>query len=119
VIVTMTSFMSAILQGDTGIPGLRHFLYMSRTNVQFTMPEMTEPYTSQSARKRLLRQYHHVHERMHRKKRPLKLLYHVGEHETMLGWVCVDESIKRCLLVSMQWWSNALVVFGLDGTAWE
>ncbi|KAG0304849.1 Vacuolar fusion protein mon1b [Dissophora globulifera] len=73
--------------GDTGIPGLRHFLYKSRTNVQFTMPELTDPYSSLGARKRLLRQYQQMHERMHRKTRPLKLLFHVGEHETMLGWI--------------------------------
>ncbi|KAG0049115.1 Vacuolar fusion protein mon1b [Gryganskiella cystojenkinii] len=72
---------------DTSIPGLRHFLYKSRTHVQFTMPELTEPYTSLSAKKRLLRQYKHMNERMHRKSRPLKLLFHSGEHETMLGWV--------------------------------
>lgn len=73
--------------GDTGIPGLRHFLYKSRVNVQFTMPELTEPYATTSARKRLLRQYQNMNERMHRKTRPLKLLFHVGEQETMLGWV--------------------------------
>ncbi|KAF9153274.1 Vacuolar fusion protein mon1b [Linnemannia schmuckeri] len=73
--------------GDTGIPGLRHFLYKSRTNVQFTMPELTEPYATTSARKRLLRQYQNMNERMHRKTRPLKLLFHVGEQETMLGWI--------------------------------
>ncbi|KAF9291762.1 Vacuolar fusion protein mon1b [Mortierella antarctica] len=73
--------------GDTGIPGLRHFLYKSRTNVQFTMPELTDPYTSLTARKRLMRQYQHMNERMHRKTRPLKLLFHVGEFETMLGWI--------------------------------
>ncbi|KAF9924766.1 Vacuolar fusion protein mon1b [Linnemannia zychae] len=73
--------------GDTGIPGLRHFLYKSRTNVQFTMPELTEPYSTSTARKRLLRQYQHMNERMHRKTRPLKLLFHVGEQETMLGWI--------------------------------
>ncbi|KAI8605512.1 MON1-like protein A-like protein, partial [Dissophora ornata] len=72
---------------DTGIPGLRHFLYKSRTNVQFTMPELVDPYSTLSARKRLLRQYQHMHERMHRKTRPLKLLFHVGENETMLGWI--------------------------------
>ncbi|KAK3812041.1 MAG: MON1-like protein A-like protein [Benniella sp.] len=73
--------------GDTGIPGLRHFLYKSRTHVQFTMPELTDPYSSQSAKKRLLRQYQHMHERMHRNARPLKVLFHAGEHETMLGWI--------------------------------
>ncbi|KAF9187562.1 Vacuolar fusion protein mon1b [Haplosporangium sp. Z 767] len=73
--------------GDTGIPGLRHFLYKSRTNVQYTMPELSDLYTSLSSKKRLLRQYQHMNERMHRKLRPLKLLFHVGEHETMLGWI--------------------------------
>lgn len=78
------------LIGDTGIPGLRHFLYKSRVNVQFTMPELTEPYATTSARKRLLRQYQNMNERMHRKTRPLKLLFHVGEQETMLGWVILS-----------------------------
>ncbi|KAG0265271.1 Vacuolar fusion protein mon1b [Mortierella polycephala] len=73
--------------GDTGIPGLRHFLYKSRTNVQYTMPELSDLYTSLSSKKRLLRQYQHMNERMHRKSRPLKLFFHVGEHETMLGWI--------------------------------
>jgi len=58
--------------------------------VQFTMPELTDPYTSLSAKKRLLRQYKHMNDRMHRKSRPLKLLFHSSEHETMLGWVKND-----------------------------
>lgn len=84
--LTRLSFLLHLI-GDTGIPGLRHFLYKSRVNVQFTMPELTEPYATTSARKRLLRQYQNMNERMHRKTRPLKLLFHVGEQETMLGWV--------------------------------
>lgn len=80
-------------KGDTGIPGLRHFLYKSRTHVQFTMPELTDPYTSLSAKKRLLRQYKHMNDRMHRKARPLKLVFHSSEHETMLGWV-MDKTIS-------------------------
>ncbi|KAF9157332.1 Vacuolar fusion protein mon1b [Actinomortierella ambigua] len=73
--------------GDTGIPGLRHFLYKSKANVQFTMPELHDPYATKGARRRLFRQYRHMHERMHRKTRPLKLLFHVGGQETMLGWI--------------------------------
>ncbi|KAF9978867.1 Vacuolar fusion protein mon1b [Actinomortierella ambigua] len=73
--------------GDTGIPGLRHFLYKSKANLQFTMPELHDPYASKSAQRRLFRQYRHMHERMHRKTRPLKLLFHVGGQETMLGWI--------------------------------
>ncbi|ORZ21024.1 vacuolar fusion protein MON1 [Lobosporangium transversale] len=86
-LASLESYAAAGSRGDTGIPGLRHFLYKSRTNVQFTMPELTDAYSSLSAKKRLLRQYQHMHERMHRKTRPLKLLYHVGENETMLGWI--------------------------------
>lgn len=91
----LTPYLSAGKTGDTGIPGLRHFLYKSRTNVQFTMPELTDPYTSLTARKRLMRQYQHMNERMHRKTRPLKLLFHVGEFETMLGWVRQKKKKKK------------------------
>ncbi|KAF9586184.1 Vacuolar fusion protein mon1b [Lunasporangiospora selenospora] len=73
--------------GDTGIPGLRHFLYKSSTNVQYTMPELTDPYANSHSRKRLMRQYQHMHERMHKKTRPLKLLFHAGDQEIMLGWI--------------------------------
>ncbi|KAG0199389.1 Vacuolar fusion protein mon1b [Mortierella sp. GBA30] len=73
--------------GDTGIPGLRHFLYKSRTHVQFTMPELTDLYGSLGAKKRLLRLYHSMNERMHRKSRPMQLLFHGGDHETVLGWI--------------------------------
>jgi hypothetical protein len=29
---------------DIGIPGIRHFLYKSKSSIQFTMPLFSEPY---------------------------------------------------------------------------
>lgn len=35
-----------------GIPGLRHFVYKSRTQVQITLPIFEDPYDQPNARKR-------------------------------------------------------------------
>ena len=36
---------------------------------------------------RLFGLYHYLHHRIHSSARPLKILYHVGQYETLLGWV--------------------------------
>ncbi|RUP45344.1 trafficking protein Mon1-domain-containing protein [Jimgerdemannia flammicorona] len=72
---------------DIGIPSLRHFLYKSKLNVQFTCPDLVEPYTTADERRRLFRLYQHTHDRMHSRTRPLKLYYYNSESESMLGWI--------------------------------
>ncbi len=49
----------AISQGDTeysvanlGIPGLRHFMYKSRSHVQVTMPMFEDPYDTPNEKRR-------------------------------------------------------------------
>lgn len=37
---------------------------------------------------RLLDLYRYMHSRIHSTSRPLKLIYHVAERETLLAWVC-------------------------------
>ncbi|KAI9310518.1 vacuolar fusion protein MON1 [Dichotomocladium elegans] len=71
---------------DVGAPGLLHFLYKSKTHVQFTSPELTGQYTSRVSQKRLYRLYHHAYDRMHCRSRPLKIYYHDNNEEILLGW---------------------------------
>ncbi|XP_014773330.1 vacuolar fusion protein MON1 homolog A isoform X2 [Octopus bimaculoides] len=69
------------------ISGLRHFLYKSRNSAQYTSPELEAPYLSQEEQDRLFGLYQYLHHRIHSSSRPLKLLYHVGAHETLIGWI--------------------------------
>lgn len=103
------------LTEDIGAPSLLHFLYKSKTHVQFTCPDVSPPYTIDSNRKRWLdhlcyldiwqftdpaenrlhRLCQHVYERMHNRARPLKLYYYDSGQEIVLGWVC-----KRSVFIS-------------------
>lgn len=51
-------------------------------------PEMEAPYGSEEEQMRLLDLYRDMHSRIHSTSRPLKLIYHVAERETLLAWVC-------------------------------
>lgn len=53
----------------------------------FRSPEMEAPYSSEEEKMRLLDLYRYMHGRMHSTSRPLKLIYHVAERETLLAWV--------------------------------
>lgn len=50
-------------------------------------PEMEAPYSSEEEKMRLLDLYRYMHSRIHSTSRPLKLIYHVAERETLLAWV--------------------------------
>jgi vacuolar fusion protein MON1 len=56
---TLTALVNAYQSKQTeysvsglGIPGLRHFVYKSRTQVQITQPIFEDPYDQPEARKR-------------------------------------------------------------------
>lgn len=56
---SLEAISNAIHSGDSvysiselGIPGLRHFIYKSRTHVQITGPEFEEPYEDLQERRR-------------------------------------------------------------------
>ncbi|XP_064632667.1 vacuolar fusion protein MON1 homolog A-like [Lineus longissimus] len=72
---------------QVGIPDLRHFMYKSRSTAQFTSPDFEAPYISDEEQTRLYGLYQYLHHRIHCTARPLKILFHVGEYETLLGWV--------------------------------
>ncbi|OCT64761.1 vacuolar fusion protein MON1 homolog B [Xenopus laevis] len=77
-----------------GIPELLHFVYKPldvpetyRQLPQFTSPEADSPYSNEQERQRLFDLYRYLHCRMHNSSRPLRLIYHVAEKETLLAWV--------------------------------
>ncbi|XP_035677736.1 protein SAND-like [Branchiostoma floridae] len=70
-----------------GIPDLRHFMYKSKSTAQYTSSELEAPYTEEGERHRLFGMYQYLHHRVHNSARPLKILFHVGSKETMLGWI--------------------------------
>uniref|UniRef100_T1IV58 Vacuolar fusion protein MON1 homolog n=1 Tax=Strigamia maritima TaxID=126957 RepID=T1IV58_STRMM len=73
--------------GQVGIADLRHFIYKSKSTAQYTSPELETPYVTQKEQERLFGLYLYLHQRIHSASRPLKMLFYVGEKETMLGWV--------------------------------
>ncbi|KAM6288924.1 vacuolar fusion protein MON1 homolog B [Aegotheles albertisi] len=86
-----------------GAPELRHFLYKPLEGPeemqqvpQFTSPELEEPYTSEEEQHRLFDLYHYLHSRVHSPQRPLRLLYHVAEKETLLAWVTAKFELYGC-----------------------
>lgn len=81
---------------DIQIPSLLHFMYKSKTHVQFTTPGFSGSYTEEPNKKRLYRLYQHVYDRMHNRTRPLKLYYVNSEKEILLGWV---KKIKRLSII--------------------
>lgn len=56
-------------------------------------PELEGPYCSENERHRLFDLYHYLHSRIHSTSRPLRLIYHVAEKETLLAWVRPDNFI--------------------------
>ena len=94
----MNAMSEAIIKGKTtysvsnlGIPGLRHFLYKSRSHVQITMPEFEDPYDDLDDRRRLITLYQTLHDAIHAKSgqgSTLKLQYIRTERESVMGWVC-------------------------------
>jgi len=100
---------------DVGIPGLRHFLYMSRSTMQFTAPCFEAPYNTKAEQMRLFRFYQYMHHRAHMRARPRRIHYVVGQTEVRAlrlrsrsqgwlalsanaGWfffVCVSRALAR------------------------
>ncbi|KAG5648437.1 hypothetical protein DXG03_005011 [Asterophora parasitica] len=75
---------------DLGIPGLRHFVYKSRSQVQITAPTFEDPYDSPEDHRRLVTLYQTLHDAIHAKsgqEGPLKLQYILTEKESVMGWI--------------------------------
>ncbi|KAG6854671.1 hypothetical protein C0991_003319 [Blastosporella zonata] len=75
---------------DLGIPGLRHFVYKSRSQVQITAPTFEDPYDSIDDHRRLFTLYQTLHDAIHAKsgqEGTLKLQYIRTERESVMGWI--------------------------------
>ncbi|KAF2767868.1 DUF254-domain-containing protein [Teratosphaeria nubilosa] len=70
------------------VPGtvLRHFLYKSRGNVQFTMPSFEPYYHGMVAKRNLLSMYSSLHESVHSRTSHLKVQHCVGKYASALAW---------------------------------
>ncbi|KAI0917319.1 hypothetical protein AcW1_007466 [Taiwanofungus camphoratus] len=76
--------------GDLGIPGLRHFVYKSRSHVQVTMPLFEDPYDQPNEKRRLMTLYQILYDSIHAKSgqgSTLKLQYIRTERECVMGWI--------------------------------
>ncbi|KAG1675213.1 Vacuolar fusion protein MON1 A [Nymphon striatum] len=73
---------------EIGVPDLRHVMYKVKSLSQYTSPSISAvPYHIPEESTRLFRRYQYLHHRVHVGSRPLRILLHVGERETLLGWV--------------------------------
>lgn len=75
---------STILPGGTP---LKHFLYKSRGNVQFTMPSFEPHFAGPVARRKLMTLYAQLHEAVHLRNSHLKVLHAASREATALAWV--------------------------------
>ncbi|KIY72503.1 DUF254-domain-containing protein [Cylindrobasidium torrendii FP15055 ss-10] len=76
--------------GELGIPGLRHFVYKARLQVQVTFPVFEDPYDDETEKRRLVTLYQILHDGIHAKSgqsEPLKLQYIRTEKECVMGWI--------------------------------
>ncbi|KZT73756.1 DUF254-domain-containing protein [Daedalea quercina L-15889] len=75
---------------DLSIPGLRHFVYKSRSHVQVTLPLFEDPYEDVNEKRRLITLYQTLYDHIHAKSgqgSTLKLQYILTEKESVMGWI--------------------------------
>ncbi|WVQ69079.1 uncharacterized protein L199_007291 [Kwoniella botswanensis] len=103
-----------------GCPGLRHFIYKSRTYIQITQPEWEAPYTEDSIdRKRLITLYQKLHDIVHGRSgqtQTYKLVYIRTEHEACLAWL--TKPFELYLTVSPQLSKSAVVAAANTVAKW-
>lgn len=75
---------------DLNVVSLRHCLYKCKSTNQIWSPSIEAPYHTEGEAARLLSLYQVLYHTIHRKGRPLKLLYQQLTTETMLGWITAD-----------------------------
>lgn len=73
---------------DLNVISMRHCLYKCKSTNQIWSPSIEAPYHTEGEAARLLSLYQVLYHTIHRKGRPLKLLYQQLSTETILGWVC-------------------------------
>ncbi|EPS45671.1 hypothetical protein H072_329 [Dactylellina haptotyla CBS 200.50] len=66
---------------------IQHFLYKSKSNVQFTMPSFDPHFSSPHARRRLMVLYQRLHAAVHAKSAHLKVHHSIRRRSVSLAWV--------------------------------
>ncbi|KAL0581169.1 Vacuolar fusion protein mon1 [Marasmius crinis-equi] len=75
---------------ELAIPGLRHFIYKSRAQVQVTFPIFEDPYDNVDEQRRITTLYQLLHDAVHAKsgqEETLKLQFIRTEKECVMGWI--------------------------------
>jgi len=89
---SMAVIKTAIRKGHASCsditPGtvLKHFLYKSRGNVQFTMPSFEPHFHGLIAKRKLMSLYHNLHDSIHSRTAHLKVQHTVAYDATALAW---------------------------------
>lgn len=76
-----------LLSDEIACPELRYFAYKSRGLSQYTSSKLSAPYTTVEQHVRLFELIRYVYGRLHDPNHQLKIVYHSGEHESVLGWL--------------------------------
>jgi len=115
ILIALVSYhrLSRLTSGSIDCPGLLHFIYKSRQNVQVTSPTFDGIYENESDRNRwviitsppaiqltlrLLTTYQQLHDSIHARSgqsTSLKLVYMRTDQEACLAWVCSSSSNPR------------------------
>ncbi|KAK9470584.1 trafficking protein Mon1-domain-containing protein [Dipodascopsis tothii] len=96
---------------DIGAPELHHFLYKSRSNVQFVMPNYDPYFSDAKGRHHLMCLYRRLHAAIHTKRTHLKVLYSNGGPLLALAWATRSFEVY-CVANSSA--SKAILSQGLD-----
>jgi vacuolar fusion protein MON1 len=73
-----------LIVADVGIPGVFHFIYKSKLQVQYTMPAYP---ANDRQTTRLLALYRHLHAVVHARKTHVKIFHYVSRRFSALVWV--------------------------------
>ncbi|KAK9240628.1 trafficking protein Mon1-domain-containing protein [Lipomyces kononenkoae] len=96
---------------DFGAPAIQHFLYKSRSNVQFTMPNFEPHFPDRKAQHELMCLYRRLHAAIHTKHTHLKVLYISRGSAVALAWA--THSFEVYCVASEQT-SKAILAQGMD-----
>jgi len=78
------SLPTELSEADVGVPGLLHFMYKSRLQVQFTMPSLP---ANDRQSNRLLALYRHLHTVVHARRTHIKIFHYTSRRFSALVWV--------------------------------
>ncbi|KAK9432459.1 trafficking protein Mon1-domain-containing protein [Lipomyces doorenjongii] len=96
---------------DIGAPAIQHFLYKSRSNVQFTMPNYEPHFPDRKSQHELMCLYRRLHAAIHTKHTHLKVLYISRGSAVALAWA--THSFEVYCVASEQT-SKATLAQGMD-----